>query len=309
MENQDKLYNQFKSAAENAETKDFPGMENVWNRVEQKLDTKVLKKETKLWKKLAVAASILLVVSVGYHFWNNEKAMITPTNEIVTNDNITKPNTVDENSNAVVSSEIQHPAIKENAEEILKQQTKTADVIVMNDTVKPKKMAAPMPAAVSEAVVENDEIKKEKKETNSYNGYLSKEVFDARSVKNNSQKTMMNSKGRMTEAKMKSSIKEEPLLVIDNVAEDLQKLGKLDANDVESIIVLPDPLYIINGVEYSEKEVFGPNPTSPYSPLNQQDIETISILQKEKATEIYGKKGEKGVVIITTKNGKPKLKK
>ena len=119
----------------------------------------------------------------------------------------------------------------------------------------------------------------------------------------------MNSKGRMAEAKMKSSIKEEPLLVIDDVAEDLQILGKLDANDVESIIVLPDPLYIINGVEYSEVEVFGPNPTSPYSPLNQQEIETISILQKEKATEIYGKKGEKGVVIITTKNGKPKLKK
>lgn len=308
MENQDKLYNQFKSAAENAETKDFPGMENVWNRVEQKLDTKVLKKETKLWKKLAVAASILLVVSVGYHFWNNEKAMITPTNEIVTNDNITKPNTVDENSNAVVSSEIQHPAIKENAEEILNQQTKTADVIVMNDTVKPKKMAAPMPAAISEIKAEKDDVQKEE-ETNSYNGYLSKEVFDARSVKNNSQKTMMNSKGRMAEAKMKSSIKEEPLLVIDNVAEDLQKLGKLDANDVESIIVLPNPLYIINGVEYLEKEVFGPNPTSPYSPLNQQDIETISILQKEKATEIYGKKGEKGVVIITTKNGKPKLKK
>lgn len=308
MENQDKLYNQFKSAAENAETKDFPGMETVWNRVEQKLDTKVLKKETKLWKKLAVAASILLVVSVGYHFWNNEKTITTPTNEIVTNDSITKPNVVNENSNAVISSEIQHPAIKENAEEILKQQTKTADVIVMNDTVKPKKMAAPIPAAVSEIKAEKDDVQKEE-ETNSYNGYLSKEAFDARSVKNNSQKTMMNSKGRMAEAKMKSSIKEEPLLVIDDVAEDLQKLGKLNADDVESIVVLAEPLYIINGVEYSEKEVFGPNPTSPYSPLNQQDIETISILQKEKATEVYGKKGEKGVVIITTKNGKPKLKK
>lgn len=305
MENQDKLYNQFKSAAENAETKDFPGMENVWNRVEQKLDTKVLKKETKLWKKLAVAASILLVVSVGYHFWNNEKATVTPANEIVITDSITTP--IIEENNAVADVE-KHPAIKENAEEILKQQTKTADVIVMNDTVKPKKMAAPMPAAISEIKAEKDDFQKEE-ETNSYNGYLSKEVFDARSVKNNSQKTIMNSKGRMAEAKMKSSIKEEPLLVIDNVAEDLQKLGKLDANDVESIIVLPDPLYIINGVEYSEKEVFGPNPTSPYSPLNQQDIETISILQKEKATEVYGKKGEKGVVIITTKNGKPKLKK
>ncbi|TDP60711.1 hypothetical protein [Flavobacterium dankookense] len=304
MENQDKLYNQFKSAAENAETKDFPGMENVWNRVEQKLDTKVLKKETKLWKKLAVAASILLVVSVGYHFWNNEKITVTPTTEIVITDSITTP--IIEENNAIADVE-KHPAIKENAEEILKQQTKTADVVVMNDTVKPKKMAAPIPAAVSEVAIQD--VKKEKDDANSYNGYLIKDVFDARSVKNNSYTTQLNSKGRIAEAKMKSSIKEEPLLVIDDVAEDLQKLGKLDANDVESIIILPDPLYIINGVEYSEKEVFGPNPTSPYSPLNQQDIETISILQNEKAIEVYGKKGEKGVVIITTKNGKPKLKK
>lgn len=307
MENQDKLYNQFKSAAENAETKDFPGMENVWNRVEQKLDTKVLKKETKLWKKLTVAASILLVASLGYHFWNNEKTITTPTNEIVTNDSITTPNALEENSNPIVSSEIQHPAIKENAEQILKEQT-NADVIVMNDTVKPKKMAAPMPAAVSEVTVhkeevENDVIKKQK-ETNSYDGYFNAKNYEARSVKNNGYKVMVNTNQQKTKSK-----KEEPLLVIDDVAEDLQKLGKLNADDVESIIVLPDPLYIINGVEYTEKEVFGPNPTSPYSPLNEQYIETISILQKEKATEVYGKKGEKGVVIITTKNGKPKLKK
>ena len=109
-------------------------------------------------------------------------------------------------------------------------------------------------------------------------------------------------------AKKTSIKKDDPLLVIDDKAEDLQNIGKLNPEDVESIVVLAEPLYIINGVEYSEKEVFGPNPTSPYSPLNEQDIETISILQKEKATEIYGKKGEKGVVIITTKNGKPKTK-
>lgn len=306
MENQDKLYNQFKSAAENAETKDFPGMENVWNRVEQKLDTKVLKKETKLWKKLAVAASILLVVSLGYHFWSNEKTMITPITEIVTNDSITKP--IEENKNAVVDAEVQHPAIKENAEEILKEQTKTTDIVVMNDTVKRKKIIVPMPAVISEVIVAKDDAKKEK-EANSYDGYLNNEVYKTRSAEHSNLQTTIQTKKKTTSPKGKVTIKEEPLLVIDNVAEDLQKLGKLDANDVESIIVLPDPLYIINGVEYSEKEVFGPNPTSPYSPLNQQDIETISILQKEKATEIYGKKGEKGVVIITTKNGKPKLKK
>ena len=151
-------------------------------------------------------------------------------------------------------------------------------------------------------------VKKEK-EANSYDGYLNNEVYKTRSAEHSNLQTTIQTKKKTTSPKGKVTIKEEPLLVIDNVAEDLQKLGKLDANDVESIIILPDPLYIINGIEYSEVEVFGPNPTSPYSPLNQQDIETISILQKEKATEVYGKKGVKGVVIITTKNGKPKLKK
>ncbi len=308
MENQDKLYNQFKSAAENAEKKDFTGMENIWNRVEQKLDNKVLKKETKLWKKLAVAASILLVVSLGYHFWNNEKTITTPTNEIVTNDSIKKPTISEENSDAVVSSEIQHPAIKENAEEILKQQIQTKDVVVMNDTVKPRKIATPVPAVVSEIKAEKDEDQKEI-QANKYDGYLNNYGYNARSVQNNGNRLMLNSAGRNAEAKAKKSTKDDPLLVVDDKAEDLQSIGKLNADEIDSIVVLAEPLYIINGVEYSEKEVFGPNPTSPYSPLNEQDIETISILQKEKATEIYGRKGEKGVVIITTKNGKPKLKK
>ena len=307
MENQDKLYNQFKSAAENAETKDFPAMENVWNRVEQKLDTKVLKKENNLWRKLAVAASILLVASLGYHFLNNEKGTNKPQNSIVTLDTITKPSDT-ASQNAVVVSPIKNNTIKENAEQILKQQIINNNSVVINDTVKRKRIVMPVPAAAEEVKAEKDDAKKDKEE-NAYNGYLNKDVFDARIVSNNSQKTIMNSKGRIAEAKKQSIIKEEPLLVIDNVAEDLQKLGKLAANDVESIIVLAEPLYIINGVEYSEEEVFGPNPTSPYSPLNQQYIETISILQAEKATEVYGKKGEKGVVIITTKNGKPKLKK
>ena len=305
MDNQDKLFDKIKEASQNAEFKDFPGMENVWNRVEQKLDTKVLKKETKLWKKLAVAASILLVVSVGYHFWSNEKATVTPANEIVITDSITTP--IIEENNAVADVE-KHPAIKENAEQILKEQTKTANVVVMNDTVKRKKIIVPMPAVISEVIVAKDDAKKEK-EANSYDGYLNNEVYKTRSAEHSNLQTTIQTKKKTTSPKGKVTIKEEPLLVIDNVAEDLQKLGKLNADDVESIVVLAEPLYIINGVEYSEVEVFGPNPTSPYSPLNQQEIETISILQKEKATEIYGKKGEKGVVIITTKNGKPKLKK
>ena len=39
MENQD-IFNQFKKAADNAESPDFASMEKVWNRVEEKLDKK-----------------------------------------------------------------------------------------------------------------------------------------------------------------------------------------------------------------------------------------------------------------------------
>ena len=163
MENQDKLYNQFKSAAENAETKDFPAMENVWNRVEQKLDTKVLKKENNLWRKLAVAASILLVASLGYHFLNNEKGTNKPQNSIVTLDTITKPSDT-ASQNAVVVSPIKNNTIKENAEQILKQQIVNSNSVVINDTVKRKRIVMPVPAAAEEVKAEKDDAKKDKEE-------------------------------------------------------------------------------------------------------------------------------------------------
>ena len=62
---------------------------------------------------------------------------------------------------------------------------------------------------------------------------------------------------------------------------------------------------VINGVEYSEEHLFGPNPTSPYAPLNKQKITSTKILLSEEAVSIYGEKGKKGVVIISTKNNKP----
>ena len=65
---------------------------------------------------------------------------------------------------------------------------------------------------------------------------------------------------------------------------------------------------LIDGVYYSENDLFGKNPTSPYAPLNKQEIKTITVLQDLEATSKYGEKGKKGVVIITTKYGKPTSK-
>ncbi len=83
---------------------------------------------------------------------------------------------------------------------------------------------------------------------------------------------------------------------------------QLDDEELESLIILKEPLYIINGVYYSEESLFETQPTNPYIPLNKQNIKTLEILQDEEAIEKFGEKGSKGVVIITTKNGVPNQK-
>jgi Ca-activated chloride channel family protein len=73
MEKQDKLFEEMKRTAHRAEEKDFPSMEKVWARVEEKLDKKDDRKTIALWKKIAVAASLLLLVSLGYQFLTSDR--------------------------------------------------------------------------------------------------------------------------------------------------------------------------------------------------------------------------------------------
>ena len=102
---------------------------------------------------------------------------------------------------------------------------------------------------------------------------------------------------------LKEKDKKEPnddLLLIDGKLSK-KSLNNLNPEEIESVVELKEPIYYINGVEYSEESLFGENPTSPYAPLSKQKIDTIVILQPEKAIPIYGEKGKKGVVIITIK--------
>jgi len=68
MDNQDKIFDKIKNAAHKAEEKDFPGMERIWQRVDAKLEQKELQSKNKNWKKIAIAASVILLVSLGYQF-------------------------------------------------------------------------------------------------------------------------------------------------------------------------------------------------------------------------------------------------
>ncbi|WP_395045360.1 hypothetical protein [Flavobacterium sp.] len=304
MDTNDKLFNQIKSAAQNAETKDFSSMDKIWNRVEEKIDKKVLKKETKLWKKIAVAASLLLFVSVAYQYFKSNEEIILPENEIVTSDKL-KENTNDSLTidKELVTTEIQNPLIKKDANIILEKATTSSYQVASNDDLE---MNSVPNAVTIDSLSVNGNGNFNTASSNKSGTFMWNRKFDARGVEH---KDIVKSESENDFKKAKvakqSAKKQEPLIVIDGEATD-KKLSNLSQEELDSIVVLPEPLYIINGVYYSEQSLFGPNPTSPYSPLIKQEIESTTILNPEKAATIYGEKGKKGVVIIITKDGKPK---
>lgn len=287
MKKEDKIFDQFKSAAKNAETKDFAAMDKVWQRVEEKLNTTENKKSILLWKKIAVAACLLLFGTLGYHFLKQEQPKINAAETVVNTDSV---KTEIPKKEIIVTSDEIIPEIKEDAAEILQKQLKPEHQVAMETDIKQESKAD----AVNEV-------------PSSPSGYLSAPLPSASSIKETSGSESKKADIEMMLQKNRQASlvhKDEPLVVIDSKVEK-KKIRDIQFDDEDSLVVLNEPLYIINGVEYTEQEVFGPNPTSPYSPLKKQEIETISILQDEKAIEIYGEKGKKGVVIITTKNGKP----
>lgn len=93
MENQDKLYQQFKDASGKAEDKGFDRMEAVWNRVEEKLDNKKQRKIAIWWKYTGIAALFLLFMGIGTFMFKNE------------NNPIVAPKAIPENNVTVIDTQ------------------------------------------------------------------------------------------------------------------------------------------------------------------------------------------------------------
>ncbi len=134
MENQDKIFEQFQKAAEKP-AKNFPAMDKVWSRVEEKLDKKEDKKVIALWKKLAVAASLLLFFSLGYQFLKTDiKPNVIRETGVVTvepkDSAIVKPT-----ENAVVKSEDSNSSLKKDSDKILQKQIEKQSDVAIVDTV------------------------------------------------------------------------------------------------------------------------------------------------------------------------------
>lgn len=75
-----------------------------------------------------------------------------------------------------------------------------------------------------------------------------------------------------------------------------------------------EPLFIIDGVPFNSTPLHSgfsslttgiTGSISPLNSINPSDIESIEVLKDADATAIYGSRGANGVVLITTKKGKP----
>ena len=108
MDNKDKLDQQFQQAARNSEIGSVPSMEKIWARVEEKLDKEEEKKPFLWWKKLAVAASLLLFLTLGYQLFTNEGQNLPTENSVVNT-----PKTEEK------TSPIENEVFEENSEETI----------------------------------------------------------------------------------------------------------------------------------------------------------------------------------------------
>jgi TonB-linked SusC/RagA family outer membrane protein len=85
---------------------------------------------------------------------------------------------------------------------------------------------------------------------------------------------------------------DQPLFIIDGVPFAPQN------NNISQIQNLANNSNFTGGINVS-------GGISPFSSINPDDIESISILKDADATSIYGTQGSNGVILITTKKGKP----
>ncbi len=83
-------------------------------------------------------------------------------------------------------------------------------------------------------------------------------------------------------------------IVVTGVLDDVDRDGLLEARIVPRAENMPDPLIVIDGVI---------SDAAGLSELGTLDIDNVTIVKGESATETYGEKAQHGVIEITTKEG------
>lgn len=103
-----------------------------------------------------------------------------------------------------------------------------------------------------------------------------------------------------------------PGLVLNNASGTPGSATDIRIRGVSSITAGNDPLYVIDGVpmvnttssDALSSDTFSGSSFSPLASINNNDVESITVLKDASATAAYGARGSNGVIVITTKSGK-----
>lgn len=313
MNQEEKIYQKLKNASNKTEETSFPGMDKVWNRVEEKLDTKIIKKKSEVWKKLAIAASFLLLFTVGIQLFTTQKELTKPI----------EPQINAETSSEQVQDNIEYSGEtekKENIETLPEVETKVSSNKLIVNPTKAKEVVVesikPSPALKENINLENAKtsfaaeeitadvqfkIQNETSEKGQYNSASSNNAFYPNKGKIFAARSSNMKYDVLINEKEKSIQEKNDALVVINGELSKKKREELSSSEMDDMVELKNPIYIINGEEFSEESLFGEKPTSKYAPLNSQKIDSIKVYLPEEAKPIYGKKGNNGVVIISIK--------
>ena len=283
MGTEEKLYKKIQQAAQNAEQKDFPGMENIWARVENKLETQTLQQEKHLWKKIAVAASIVLVGTLAFLLVQPKENIIVPENTISAIDTTKNEIPTPESANGFATT---NPVIKKDAKEILQQRIVIQNNIVINDTINY--------SSRKEVTIHNPMMLEEVQAKTSFAPELRNDASNAAFLSN--QGFAAKGKAYSITTVSAEDISQEPIkeMMNNDFVIIRGQISQESANGNEPLIVLNNHLVtkaILNDID--------PN-----------SIASVTVLKNQAAISLYGEKGKNGAIVLTTKNiSKRELKK
>ena len=283
MGTEEKLYKKIQQAAQNAEQKDFPGMENIWTRVENKLETQTLQQEKHLWKKIAVAASIVLVGTLAFLLLQPKENIIVPENTISAIDTTKNEIPTPESANGFATT---NPVIKKDAKEILQQRIVIQNNIVINDTINY--------SSRKEVTIHNPMMLEEVQAKTSFAPELRNDASNAAFLSN--QGFAAKGKAYSITTVSAEDISQEPIkeMMNNDFVIIRGQISQESANGNEPLIVLNNHLVtkaILNDID--------PN-----------SIASVTVLKNQAAISLYGEKGKNGAIVLTTKNiSKRELKK
>lgn len=292
MENLNKIDQFFKEENKKLEENiSFPDFENVWEKIENRLDkTENKKKNIFVWLPYSLVASLVITVGLVY-FFNQKSENI----EISIASSNTNQKAINQRNNQSINP-IESTKIDQSIQASLKESINKNKLISKNhlsNEVELVETAQPTAMASTFFNINNGNInalsvaKMDMKTESDSTIFLAANALEDKEVERNSASKEMKAKVYA------QNITQENLYHTAEVTNDNLRTEQ-NHFEVAKITInkKSQPLYIIDG--YVADSLFIKN-------YNMKKVTSLNIIEGESALQLYGNYGKKGVVVITTK--------